>query len=1010
MFLALAMKQKIWLNKSNGQLCVTVPKDSGLKDGTFVDIRPAKIKKVAYTSVVADLFHFGILNLLKTAQGMADLHVCGVQTDEAAQHYRGKPVTSLKERMAVIQSLNCVDRTIVQKSPDPTENLQKLHKEFPDAEIILVYGSNWKQVPGKDFIESISGKVVQPEFYDKLSEPKIYSSLAEKYREAYGSFRDFTERFRVKNVVYFDETERESRHVISTKADTLRSLQSALRHSRIEKTFVFTEAEWEKSADKILREIAGEFGGAKIVVRSSAVNEDTLHNSAAGYYRSELDINAGKPKHVQSAIESVLKSYSDKGGKNPENQVLVQSQTNNVKISGVIFTREIGSNAPYYTINFDDATGSTDSVTKGVETKVVRISRFLPMRDVPQKWYRLLTAVQEIESIVPEIPLDIEFAVDANENVVIFQVRPLAANATLGTGKDRIVGDAIASAKEAVAATMKPKKWFFGKTDVLSDMSDWNPAELLGDRARPLDYSLFKSLISDGVWHRARESLGYRKFHEDENLCVCIANKPFVSVRNSFNSMCPENLPNGVAEKLARFSMQKLADSPELHDKVEFEVYFTCSDAGFKKRSRELKKAGFSEDELSALGKSLSELTNAIVTDHEKTIAEDMQSAKEMEKRREKIIAKAAGEKAAPALLGLAGQLLGDCRELGTLQFSRLARMAFIAKANLKALASEGTITERQFNDFLNSIETVATELNRDFVSLMEGKIAKPEFLKKYGHLRPGTFDITATRYDKNPSLISDAGGSQKMAFSAEKAEFTPDEKTLSEISENLKAGGAAFSAKTLFTFARKSIEAREKSKFEFSKNLSACLELVAEAGEKLGFARNELAYIGISGILEMAGETDAEKTKTVWRKKIADAKFGEDAFAMVSLPPLVFSPQDIEVVPSYVARPNFITGKKIAAELFHLHKFGRDSVFDLSGKVVVLENADPGYDWIFTKNPAGLVTKYGGVSSHMSIRCAEFGIPAAIGCGELLFEKIKKAERISLDCGAKSVTFGNGA
>jgi len=72
--------------------------------------------------------------------------------------------------------------------------------------------------------------------------------------------------------------------------------------------------------------------------------------------------------------------------------------------------------------------------------------------------------------------------------------------------------------------------------------------------------------------------------------------------------------------------------------------------------------------------------------------------------------------------------------------------------------------------------------------------------------------------------------------------------------------------------------------------------------------------------------------------------------------------------------------------------------VSDLKNKIVLLENGDPGFDWIFTRNIAGLITKYGGVASHMSIRCAEFGIPAAIGCGTL-FDSLLSASQIQLDC-----------
>ena len=34
-----------------------------------------------------------------------------------------------------------------------------------------------------------------------------------------------------------------------------------------------------------------------------------------------------------------------------------------------------------------------------------------------------------------------------------------------------------------------------------------------------------------------------------------------------------------------------------------------------------------------------------------------------------------------------------------------------------------------------------------------------------------------------------------------------------------------------------------------------------------------------------------------------------------------------------------------------------------------------------------------------MAIRCAEIGLPAAIGCGEILFERLKESSKIHLDC-----------
>ena len=69
-----------------------------------------------------------------------------------------------------------------------------------------------------------------------------------------------------------------------------------------------------------------------------------------------------------------------------------------------------------------------------------------------------------------------------------------------------------------------------------------------------------------------------------------------------------------------------------------------------------------------------------------------------------------------------------------------------------------------------------------------------------------------------------------------------------------------------------------------------------------------------------------------------------------------------------------------------------------------MIENADPGFDWIFGNKLLGLITKYGGVNSHMAIRCAELEIPAAIGCGEQKFETLKGFQSICLDSSASNI------
>ena len=75
------------------------------------------------------------------------------------------------------------------------------------------------------------------------------------------------------------------------------------------------------------------------------------------------------------------------------------------------------------------------------------------------------------------------------------------------------------------------------------------------------------------------------------------------------------------------------------------------------------------------------------------------------------------------------------------------------------------------------------------------------------------------------------------------------------------------------------------------------------------------------------------------------------------------------------------------------------DNFKDLKNKIVLIENADPGYDFIFSYDIKGLITKYGGKNSHMAIRCAELNLPSIIGAGEKIYKVLVKSKKIFIDC-----------
>jgi hypothetical protein len=98
------------------------------------------------------------------------------------------------------------------------------------------------------------------------------------------------------------------------------------------------------------------------------------------------------------------------------------------------------------------------------------------------------------------------------------------------------------------------------------------------------------------------------------------------------------------------------------------------------------------------------------------------------------------------------------------------------------------------------------------------------------------------------------------------------------------------------------------------------------------------------------------------------------------------------------VEQPNYITRSDARGEVVEITGSLPDPSM-IDGRIVAIESADPGFDWIFSRPILGLVTRFGGANSHMAIRCAEFGLPAAIGCGEQIFERVVQSGVVSLNC-----------
>ena len=211
--------------------------------------------------------------------------------------------------------------------------------------------------------------------------------------------------------------------LFNSKSSMLKLLKNQLKKSKIEKIYDFSVNEWNNDPNSILNDISREFSG-NIIIRSSAKGEDSLEQSQAGNYESILNINPKSKTQVKKSIKFVANSYTKKGNLNNQNLILIQTQTENIKISGVIFSKTPDFGSPYYVINYE-MNGSTDGVTKGIVNNTIKIFRNTHLKDLTITWNLLLKSIQEIEQLLKNTFLDIEFGITKSNTVVIFQVRPL---------------------------------------------------------------------------------------------------------------------------------------------------------------------------------------------------------------------------------------------------------------------------------------------------------------------------------------------------------------------------------------------------------------------------------------------------------------------------------------------------------------------------------------------------------------------------------------------------------
>ena len=759
------------------------------------------------------------------------------------------------------------------------------------------------------------------------------------------------------------------------KATTLKKIKC--RNAIIPEFLIIKVEDFLNRKDHILKKIVKNFDKKNfLIVRSSSLEEDSNTKSNAGKFES-VPMVLNKEKNLEIAINKVINSYKYNKKKS---QVFVQDMISDCDYSGVITTCNLSNQAPYYVINYFDGNDTTAATSGKANTK--NYFQFKYNKIENKKFFKVIKLAKELENKFNNNFLDIEFAVK-NEKVYLFQVRPIVLKKKISFNTEEFKSSLI-KLKNKIIKLKKKNHNLFGYTSFFGIMPDWNPAEMIGIKPKALALSLYQELITDFIWAKNREKYGFSDLTSN-HLMSSFLGTPFIDIRVDFNSWVPKNLEDSTKEKLVNYYLNIFKNNHSFHDKIEFKVLFTCFSADTTDRLKKIKNSILSKKEKKKLKYELKKITLNSISKIDNDITKiEILKKKQLHVKKSKIYS-----------IDKIYWYIEDCKRYGTEPFAGLARSGFIAVDLINSMVNKGIIEKNEKNLFFENLQSITTEIIRD------KNLSKKDFFKKYGHLRPSTYDISSKNYRENYNLLFNKDKSTHSKIT-KPLKFKLSKKSEIRVKKFLKTLDTKLTLKIFIDYLTKGIQFREYSKFIFTKSIDYIFDEIKYLSKRNNISISKLCHLNIKMIKELYYNLNNKNMKDILEentsKNANDFKFNQ----YIELPQIIIKPNDVFYFTEKIGTPNFFGNKSVESKIYYLSS---NDFKNLNNKIICIRGADPGYDFIFDHKISGLITEYGGANSHMSIRCSELNIPSAIGVGSISFNNIIKSNKAYLDPIAKKVS-----
>ena len=697
-----------------------------------------------------------------------------------------------------------------------------------------------------------------------------------------------------------------------------------------------------------INEILHDFS-EEIMIRSNSSNEDLESSSNAGKYLSIGPISKKRIDDIKESWSQVLNSYE----KDSNQTVILQDYVKNAKIVSVLTSFKVGTDSLYRSFSIYNGP-ETDAVTSGKYNQIKNFYIHRSINKLPKKYdeYSIyLKVLIKLENLFGNKHLDIEMVLDNNFSPLLLQVRPLMerkVNKDLIFTEKKIIEQNV----KKYSALKETTKDRFGVNQLFSNMSDMNPAEMIGKKPDNVAFGLYKFMFTDSTWNIQRGEFGYRKY-KPAKLMELFNNVAYINVNHSLNSFLTPSLQIDSCEKIIQHQLKKLKENPHLHDSIEFNIsrssYVFDTEDEFAVEYKNIISPGeiqkWHQDliKIDRFNKSTLEKNNKVILKAFSLLDENFQYSK---KENIKFI-----------------------RDNMALPFTHHSRLGFVYFAQLNNLLKKDVITEAQKNSLLLSVKSISTKMKSDAYQVKLGKKSLGSFLDIYGHIRAGNYNLTSSNLKNNlefTELLIQNSEKQDENISLQKVIF-------SNIDKYFELNNIPYTAATWVEMFQTAIATRENSKFYYTK--------------------------GIDGILNEIEKQNLSDKKFFQRLGIG---FNEENTINLNLkntlmPDLISSSDDFYLYEEMSKNGNYIGQGTVSGKVLLLDNYSNQP-YDLDNKIVAIPAADPGWDWIFNYKIKSLITQYGGPNSHMAIRCAEHNIPAILGVGENNFSMISTSQSLSID------------